>query len=657
MGKSKKQIEKEELLFKLITTNQSLKEAIFSGVSTAEVKKLGILSESKVYMIPWEASLREYNKCVAEHNKKLKPNNKKDKLSSVNYYIEFQHLLKPETFIQKLYRQAILYYIETKKADFVYNDSIDGIIDSFLNNVFHKLRDAQDEPLKYISRELPCVRYDIEIELHDSFNFVTFLKRKGYTIDLNITDIVNAIRHILDDISETSKVIPVTEDDDPKMRVMLRSDYETLFEVKSLIHGLMLNNSIKLYTGLGGTGKSFDAIKYAKEKSQVGWHCITLSNTVALKLCTDAKKRDFDCIPMSIAKYRYTRNQYLTNIKYVIIDEFSQWSLHELNIFRNIISNVLKNNGQLILLGDTNQIHSFLGRGCLLHAVQLLLDGTPYYEHKVEIKRQTNIALKNSICGYVMSHDITAFNTFRIHNEEDFEPKTTMVITGSNDHVERLNLLALKLIMQDSEINYPPLEYIYGVKGCKTFKYFHNGIEKDNYNELIDIKLEIIDKLLSHNIDVRLISAETWTFDKDNYKKYNDIRAFDFRVLRNDKAHILSKEDGVYNIRLNRKGNLTKDIDFTIARSDLLNYFNFGYAITVNSAQGLDWCKTIVNMDFTRHPKNDFNAHNFEAFYVAATRGKDNTLFYILTDNRDSTIFEPLVVNNHFNIKKYTSKN
>ena len=655
MRKSKKQLEKEEL-FKLITTNASLKEAIFSGVSTVEVKKRGILSESKIYMIPWEASLKEYNKCVGEHNKKLKPNNRKEKLSSVSYYIEFQHLLNPETFIQKLYRRAILHYIETKKADFVYNGSIDDIADSFLNKVFHKLRDAQDEPLKYMSRELPCVRGDVGIELHDSLNFVTFLKRKGYTIDLNITDIVNEIKHILDDTSETSKIIQVTEDDDSNMRVMLRSDYETLFEVKSLIHELMSNNSIKLYTGLGGTGKSFDAIKYAKEKSLIGWHCITLSNTVALKLCTDAKMRDFDCIPMSIAKYRYTRKQYLMNIKYVIIDEFSQWSLHELNIFRSIIYNVLKNNGQLILLGDTNQIHSFLGRGCLLHAVQLLLDGTPYYEHKVEIKRQTNIALKNSICGYVMSHDITAFNAFRIHNEEDFEPKTTMVVTGSNDHVERLNLLALKLIMQESEINYPPLEYIYGVKGCRTFKYFHNGVEKNNYNELRDIKLEIIDKLLSHNIDVRLISAETWTFDDDNYKKYNDIKAFDFRVLRNDKAYILSKENGVYNIRLNRKGTLTEDIEFTIACSDLLDYFNFGYAITVNSAQGLDWRKTIVNMDFTQHPKNDFNAHNFEAFYVAATRGKDNTSFYILTDNQDSTIFEPLVVKNHFNIKKYTSK-
>ena len=655
MKKSKKQLEKEEL-FKLITTNKHLKEVLLSGVSTAEVKKHGIFSESKIYMIPWEASLKEYNKCVGEHNKNLKQNHRKDKLSSVNYYIEFQYLLKPETFIQKLYRQAILHYIETKKADFIYNGNIDDIIDSFLNKVFHKLRDAQDEPLKYISRELPCVRDDIGIELHDSLNFVTFLKRKGYTIDLNITDIVNEIKHILDDASETSKIIQVTEDDDHNMRVMLRSDYETLFEVKSLIHELMLNNSIKLYTGLGGTGKSFDAIKYAKEKSQIGWHCITLSNTVALKLCTDAKMRDFDCIPMSIAKYRYTRNQYLTNIKYVIIDEFSQWSLHELSIFRNIISNVLKNKGQLILLGDTNQIHSFLGRGCLLHAVQLLLDGTPYYEHKVEIKRQTNIALKNSICGYVMSHDITAFNAFRIHDEEDFEPKTTMIITGSNDHVERLNLLALKLIMQESEINYPPLEYIYGVKGCRTFKYFHNGVEKNNYNELRDIKLEIIDKLLSRNIDVRLISAETWSFDDDNYKKYNDIKAFDFRVLRNDKASILSKENGAYNIRLNRKGTITDDIEFTIACSDLLDYFNFGYAITVNSAQGLDWRKTIVNMDFTQHPKNDFNAHNFEAFYVAATRGKDDTLFYILTDKRDNMIFEPLVVKNHFNIKKYTSK-
>lgn len=655
MGKSKKQLEKEEL-FKLITTNKPLKEAIFSEVSTAEVKKHGILSESKVYMIPWEASLEEYNKYVKEHNKNLKLNNKKDKLSSVSYYIEFQHLLKPETFIQKLYRQAILHYIETKKADFIYNGSIDDIIDSFLNKVFHKLRDAQDEPLKYISRELPCVRDDIEIELHDSLSFATFLNHKGYTINLSTTDIANEIKYILDDTSETSKIIQVTEDDNSDMRVMLRSDFETLFEVKSLIHELMSNNSIKLYTGLGGTGKSFDAIKYAKEKSQIGWHCITLSNTVALKLCTDAKMRDFDCIPMSIAKYRYTRKQYLMNIKYVIIDEFSQWSLHELSVFRNIISNVIKNKGQLILLGDTNQIHSFLGRGCLLHAMQLLLDGTPYYEHKVEIKRQTNIALKNSICGYVMSHDITAFNAFRIHNEEDFEPKTTMVITGSNDHVERLNLLALKLIMQESEINYPPLEYIYGVDGCKKFKYFHNGVEKNNYYELRDIKLKIIDELLSHNIDVRLISAETWTFDDDNYKKYNDIKAFDFRVLRNDKASILSKENGAYNIRLNRKGNLTEDIEFTIACSDLLDYFNFGYAITVNSAQGLDWRKTIVNMDFTQHPKNDFNAHNFEAFYVAATRGKDNTLFYILTDKRDNVIFEPLVVKNHFNIKKYTSK-
>lgn len=668
-------IKKEDReIFEKVTKNIKLQEAIFSGIITeSDLKKYDLLLETKIYMVHWE-------ECIKDYKSKYKRN--------VSKYITLQDLLKPRNIIQILYRNTILHYIETKQTCFycdaetandfdkyiMYNALNDHlnfnytqtykpheieVLENYCQRMSIKLPTAKQldsEERHFLSCSEIYAKWAVIYFVEESFSFIKYLQSLNHPVQIDTTVIMNNIKKAFK-LEDESYLVRVNEDGHNN-RIMIRWQYNQLLDIRHLLSRLMERNAIKLYTGLGGTGKSYDALVYAKSISDL-WTCITLSNTVALKLSTDAKNRDFNCMPQSIASYNCGVLKKKSGIQFcnIIIDEFSQWSLNELGTFHNILLEVFALNGNLILLGDMHQIPSFLGRGNLLYPVQCYLENTKHHVHKAEIVRQRDQQFKECIMNYVETGDISAFNRFRIENIEDYvDPMYTMFITGSQYNVEKLNLWALSCILKEYDIKHvTPLTVEKKTKKHIIYKYGDEELTDDNWKKISAIKLNILKECVSRKVYIKAISKETWVTNKDEYKRATGLKMYDHKILTNDKAEVISFDYNQISIKLDRLDSQGKPICLDVTAGDFFDKFDFGYAINVNKSQGLDWDNVVVHLDFAHDYGCDGNAKNYEAFYVAATRGKLKTVFYIKGDENLQP-FEPQVVANHFNIKESDKK-
>lgn len=652
-------------VFEKLTKYREMREALISGIITeSTLKKYDLLSDTKVYMIYWEDYIKEYNK-------------KYDR--NLSKYITIQDLIKPRNIIQILYKSTILHYIETKQTcfycdtetasnmdkhimysalneclNFEYGSHEMKVLEKYCQRTKRKLPQAKflnSEERQFISCNEIYAKWAVTYFIEESFSFINYMQSLGHPVRIDTLAVTNNIKKAFE-FENDSYLVKVNEDG-CNNRVMVRSQYIMLLAIRDVIPLLMEQDAIRLYTGLGGTGKSYDALCYAKNISKE-WTCVTLSNTVALKLSVDAKQKGFSCIPQSITSYNYGTLQKKTQkkLKFIIIDEFSQWSLNELDTLFNILMEVFKSHGHLILLGDMHQIPSFLGRGNLLYPVQQYLENTKFHIHKSEIVRQQDVKFKDCIMNYVNTGNINSFDRYRINNIEDHvDPMSTMFITGSKYHVEKLNLWALSCILKENDIPYTPLIVTEKTKTQIIYRYGKKELTNKNWKELNNIKLEILESCIERGVYIKVISKETWITNKEAYAIAKGLKMFDYKVLTNDKGEVISFNYDMITIKLNRTNSQGKQIYLDVPTADFFDKFDFGYAITVNRSQGLDWDSVVVHLDFKRRPGCDSNAKNYEAFYVAATRGKLNTAFYIECDDETLSL-EPQIVANHFIIEE-----
>lgn len=660
-------IKKEDReIFEKVTKTLEIQRALSSGIiAESTLKQYGLTLDTKVYMVYWEDYIHQYNFKYGRNLRK---------------YITIQDLLKPRNIIQILYKNTILHYIVTKQQCFYCDaESADNLDRYIMYNALNDILDLKtvrkslerycaekklntqsivlnSEERQFLSCNKTYAMWAIRYFIEESFSFIKYIQSLKHPVNIDITAITSNLNKAFR-LDDDSFLIEVDEDNH-KNRIMVRWQYLALQEAKDIISWLMVRDAIKLYTGLGGTGKSYDALSYAKTISK-NWTCITLCNKIALKLSMDAKQRGFDCIPQSIASYKCDtlRKKGHTEFKYIIIDEFSQWSLNELNTFLQILREVRASNGHIILLGDTHQIPSFLGRGCLLYPIQCYLENTKSHIHKAEIVRQQDTQFKECIMNYVETGCISAFDKYRINNIEEYvEPMYTTFVTGSQYHVEKLNLWALSYILKEYGVSCDPLTVVKKTETKIVYQYKGNTLtNKEDWRTLNSKKLEILDACVKRGIYIKVISKETWIIDKDAYKQADGLKMHDYKVLTNDTGEVIYYEYNRVYIKLDRTDSQGKQICLDVVAGDFFNKFDFGYAINVNKSQGLDWDNVVVYLDFTSGYGCDGNAKNYEAFYVAATRGKLKTVFYIKGDDNLQP-FEPQVVANHFNIKESDKK-
>lgn len=422
-------------------------------------------------------------------------------------------------------------------------------------------------------------------------------------------------------------------------RIMLKEDYILVSNICNITKQLIDKKLLYICIGLAGSGKSDGTIadiKYGK------WMAISRSNTVCFELYSKFKRNhpsseDVEFIPKSIAAYNRAQIEDCN----VIIDEFSQWELHDLATFNNILKNALKNNKQVHVLGDPLQMKGFISRGSLLAPFYKLVKHyggnceTKFYE----LHRCKDKYYNESIFNYVKTRNIKHMKRYikrgTIDNISSSEYEKIVangiILTDCSDGM-------LKEFRGCAYMNHVVVKYMAIQKGLQ---YNENRITDLKYNE------EVVDELLHNGTSIKLLVNKTTIFDRESYKKAKDpLLQINFKIFRNEKATLIYN-GGKYIIILNRINTQT-NLQITLeldSIEEVFELFMLGYSITVTRAQGLGWDNVIYIIDKKC-------GTDFESFYVAMTRCNESC--YCLYNDKNKMFMreEPIKIADHFYISK-----
>lgn len=338
-----------------------------------------------------------------------------------------------------------------------------------------------------------------------------------------------------------------------------------LSELKLLYNNLS-HIDFTVHVGHAGCGKSTTVAKYVNSNNLHG-SVIALSNTISNMMSVKSSNlTPFSCTS-ALANYTYdtvAAHKNLTNQEVIVIDEFSQWGFNELSLLNNIIAHNM--NSKFFFMGDIDQIPTFLSSGSLLYSIMQSFS-SHIVQHNVQ-HRFKHVPEYLTLLTAVQEHKLPA--NLIVHDmNNDILRLADVCITGTNAHVKLLNTCMLQL---------------------------KHNIDPSN------MKLH---EVMHNDCTIPLICTTTTTLQSSKQK-----------VKRNSKYT-------VYNVGYN-KFTLTCETDksmITCNNIELDMFFDYGYAMTVNRSQGLEWDNVLVYMD-----QCDRNLMNYNALYVALSRGKNNLI-------------------------------
>lgn len=364
-------------------------------------------------------------------------------------------------------------------------------------------------------------------------------------------------------------------------------------EIASMIDGLresvMKTNEegrLKIIIGSAGCGKSTMAStisrKYVKKA------VIAISNTVVNYYVA---KKDPGCEGYSATRARFKG---IKDQQCIVIDEFSQWGLYEATLFKALLDDNPR--AQFVIMGDDEQIPTFLSSGSLLHTVANLCKGSVTrlttqhrFKNCPEYRDLIDSLRKGEIPDDLMIEALT----------DEVIMDTDCFITGTNKNVNWLNGMCLTL--RNPEIK-------------SKIQVDQNG-KVTNLAELISQINDYKSIPLMADATVKLKSKDK-IFTNTRYQIVEIHRiGFGYQFIL--KSLVDGKE-----IRCT-----DKEIDYK---------FTLCYAITVNKSQGLEWPRVCVYVT-----SMDRNLKNYNAMNVAITRGTTKTVT-LLTDQKKSFSKEDL---------------
>lgn len=459
--------------------------------------------------------------------------------------------------------------------------------------------------------------------------------------------------------------IPTVEEGIPVL--MLKSTIEALREVKLGLKDLGSKNLCHVYIGKAGTGKTTTAINESMNSS--GNVVIALSNTVALNGMTKARlakgNGSDSCVAASIQLARVTMNLWKDEwnaLSVFCIDEFSQWSMCELDVLRKIV-NLCKTNGKkLVIMGDINQIPSFLGFGSLLHSIisdKELGIGSDYLKVIREKEERTK---DETYCSNIVT---VKLRNHRAKSKVNIcEMNTIFLNDGTIGSYNNLSITLQQLLSSFSE---PTSKVEYGVK-----RMYVTG----SNNQVMDIQRRVLENVMGRPIKLDLrkgilenLELQSWMVKTHNKipvrcnktismeslsekfkkakEKANELSSkssksklasyHEHRFIRNEqfyawygdnnKIHIASFEEV-------SEGNPVKMVD-DLSFETLCEHFELNYAITVNKAQGLEWDNVIVVAGNLPKPEGVDRWSNYnltstrESMYVSMSRFKNSGHIFI----------------------------
>lgn len=358
-------------------------------------------------------------------------------------------------------------------------------------------------------------------------------------------------------------------------------------EIESMIDGLRDSilkaydeKRLKIIIGSAGCGKSTMAatISSKYEKKVV----IAISNTVVNSFVA---KKDPKCEGFSAtrARFRGVKDQ-----DCIVIDEFSQWGLYEATLLKELLDN--NPDAQFVIMGDDEQIPTFLSSGSLLFTVaNLCPDAVTRLTTQHRFKncpeyRDLIVSLRN--CE--IPEDLVIENL-----TDDLIRDTDCFITGTNKNVNYLN--GLCLTVRNPEVK--------------------SKIKVDQNGKIVNLA-ELICQISDYKSIPLMADSTIKLKSKD-------------KIFTNTRYEIVEVNHWLYGYRFVLKSLVDgkmirctdKEIDFR---------FTLCYAITVNKSQGLEWPRVCVYVT-----SMDRNLKNYNAMNVAITRGTTKTVT-LLTDMQKS---------------------
>lgn len=515
------------------------------------------------------------------------------KCNNVDTYISIKDYLNPTTLAQCWVVSIIEYHLLTgiwalAELDWQYLNST-----RLLKLIFHGRYDKEDH--QYFSLTLQNLKGALDKFIMPFTNDYNDLVNKGYITGCKL-DIADIKRELNAAIKTNVKRVVEPLGDKMDCRWMLVSDMQLIDSIKSLTSTLIKFNLLHVYTGYAGSGKSTTAICDIPSFDCIS---VTRSNTVGMSL--DAKYRrnhlDSSFIPKSITAYNLSKTP---NVN-IIIDEFSQWELHDLETFESILSQANTYNKHVYILGDTLQMKGFISRGSLLEPYIRLYKacGGVVIECN-ELHRCEDYDYNSKILQYIQSGDPNYLSeyihvgSFKDITEDDFENiiSNGVILTDCGDSDKMFN----------------------NGRGCKYANHLvidylakQNGIDYTSVNDA----LTELTKIGKH---IKLLANETCIMNMKAYKNCQSERErIDYKLLRNERAE-LSFQNGRYIIVSERTSVDGAPISWTFNSVDeAMELFTLGYAITVTRAQGLGWDNVIYVQD-------SYYGTDYEKFYVAMTR-------------------------------------
>lgn len=543
----------------------------------------------------------------------------------LDLYISIENYLSPTTLVQCWVVSIINHYIKTDAWILVELDTRYLNPNRLLTLIFHGQYDtrySKKEDRQYFSVTLQNLKSALDKFITPFINDYNYLVNKNYILgsELDITDIKKKLNAA---IKTNVKRVVEPFGDEITHRLMLASDLQIIESIKSLTRALVKDGLLHIYTGYAGSGKSTQAICEIPASNCIS---VTRSNTVGMEL--EAKYRrshsDSKFIPKSIAAYNLSKT-YNVN---VIIDEFSQWELHDLGTLESILSQAKTYHKHVYILGDTLQMKGFISRGSLLEPyIQWYKACGGIVNECNTLRRCQDLDYNGKVLQYIQSKDpkhlseYTSIGSFEDITDDDFENVISngVILTDRNEKNENFNKGLGCKYANHLVINYLAEQ---------------NGIYCESTNDTL---MELTKK----GLRINLLANETCIMDKQIYKTTKDERErIDYKLLKNERA-VLFYRNGRYIVELERRSKEGKTIswnfDFIV---DAMEHFTLGYAITVTRAQGLGWDHVIY--------VQDSGYSNFETFYVAMTRCKQTSK--CLAPNLLKRM-HPVSIASHFHVK------
>lgn len=354
---------------------------------------------------------------------------------------------------------------------------------------------------------------------------------------------------------------------------------ETIENRLKELHYLLSQTNFTIHHGHAGCGKSTDVANYVNELLSGDVVEISLSNTICNMFRNKIynsriKFKTYSCTAANFSK--------IENKRVIILDEFSQWGYNELDLLIKLLE---KNPAAtFLMMGDIDQIPTFLSGGSLLYSIMTEFPDN-VKEHNITYRFQNNPSygdlIKNIQDGKLPP------NWFINEINDEVIKQADCIITGTNENVDKLNLRAFFL------------------------KHYIPEIENTS------ISNNIFDWCCQYN-DIPLVSTKTTTL---TYKTEPQ------KIYCNSKYKIIDTSRAYKTISLE---DLVTGSHITIRENDLKWNFSLCYAMNVNKAQGLEWENIIVYIT-----QNDYNLKNYNAFYVALSRGKNNV---VMTTSKNKAI-------------------